>query len=168
MTSSSLQKKIAARLAAVQALYLYNMGEDTADDIVVAFVSGTLGGEGLEENVITGEEKYVKLSEFDTSMFKSLFMFAVKNQTMINDIIFAALDQNQWPKDRLEQVLSAILEIGIGELCADTTTDRAVIINEYINLARSFYEDGPEVGLTNVVMDKAAKALDTATKGPNA
>jgi len=168
MTSSSLQKKIAARLAAVQALYLYNMGEDTADDIVVAFVSGTLGGEGLEENVITGEEKYVKLSEFDTSMFKSLFMFAVKNQTMINDIIFAALDQNQWPKDRLEQVLSAILEIGIGELCADTTTDRAVIINEYINLARSFYEDGPEVGLTNVVMDKAAKALDTATKDQNA
>ena len=168
MTSSSLQKKIAARLAAVQALYLYNMGEDTADDIVVAFVSGMLGGEGLEENVITGEEKYVKLSEFDTSMFKSLFMFAVKNQTMINDIIFAALDQNQWPKDRLEQVLSAILEIGIGELCADTTTDRAVIINEYINLARSFYEDGPEVGLTNVVMDKAAKALDTATKDQNA
>ena len=168
MTSSSLQKKIAARLAAVQALYLYNTGEDTADDIVVAFVSGTLRGEGLEENVITGEEKYVKLSEFDTSMFKSLFMFAVKNQTMINDIIFAALDQNQWPKDRLEQVLSAILEIGIGELCADTTTDRAVIINEYINLARSFYEGGPEVGLTNVVMDKAAKALDTATKGLNA
>ena len=164
MTPPSLQKKIAARLAAVQALYLYNMGEDTADDIVVAFVSGTLGGEGLEENITTGEERYVKLSDFDAPMFKSLFMFAVKNQAMIKDILFAALDQNQWPKDRLEQVLSAILEIGIGELFADTTTDRAVIINEYINLARSFYEDGPEVGLTNVVMDKAAKAMDAAAK----
>lgn len=162
MTSTNnLQKKIAARLAAVQALYLYNMGEDTADDIVIAFVSGTIGGEGLEENIKTGEERYVKLTAFDEALFKSLFMYAVNNQAAIRDILFAALDQNQWPKDRLEQVLCAILEIGIGELRADTTTDRAIIINEYINLARSFYEDGPEVGLTNAVMDKVAKTLET-------
>lgn len=153
------QSKTNARLAVVQALYEKETGGLTFEEILASFLSGTMGGEVLQEED-TGREKVIKIPDFDKETFKRLFEYSVSNQEMIDGMISDNLDTEHWSMDRMENVLKAILEAGISEIYVNRDTDKPIIISEYIDIADSFYPGGPERGLVNAVLDKIAKILD--------
>ena len=150
------QSKVNARLAVVQALYEKDAGA-SPNEILASFLSGTMGGEVLQEN--GDEEKFIKIFDFDKDLFKMVFDYAVDNEKEIGETVAVSLDGKRWSADKLEAVLKAVLAAGIAELCVNTDTDRPIIISEYVDLADSFYPDGTEKKLVNAVLDRVAKTL---------
>lgn len=65
-------------------------------------------------------------------------------------------------KDRggktLEPLLHSVLLCGICEVLGNSTSDAPVIINDYIDVAKAFYEGG-ESKLVNAVLDSVAKVV---------
>ena len=58
----------------------------------------------------------------------------------------------------MEPLLKAILRAGTFELQHRGLTSTGVIVNDYIDVAHSFF-DAKEPGLVNAVLDKLAKTL---------
>ena len=65
-----------------------------------------------------------------------------------------------WPLDRRESIVRAILRAGAYELIARPDVPTAVVINEYVDIAHAFYERA-EASFVNGVLDKLAKAVRT-------
>ena len=61
-------------------------------------------------------------------------------------------------RDKVDTTLRAILLSGIAEFFVNATLDAPIIINEYTDIARSFYA-GPQVKIVNAVLDKVGKTL---------
>ena len=162
MKADNRQRMSNARLAAVQALYLYDLGDNTADEIMLSFITGQLGSQVIEENPETGEEKFVNIAHSDEPLFKKIFKYAVDNQKQIDEIISSSLSSD-WPEERLEMVLKAILRSGISEMYKRTEVDAPIIICEYVDIAGSFYNQGPESRLVNAVLDRVAKIIRPQT-----
>lgn len=151
-------KQSNARLAVVQAVYLCEQNKENPDSVILDFLSGRIGREVIDEDPFTGAEEFVKIGDFDTGLFKELVNYILTNKADIDAIIASHLSA-KWPEERLELVLRSILRAGIAELYRKTGTDTAIIINEYIELSRSFYEEGAEAGLVNAVLDSVAKKV---------
>lgn len=158
MRTDNRQRMSNARLAVVQALYLYDLGDNKAEDIMLSFIKGDLGTQLIDEDPDTGEEEYIKISKIDEQLFKKLFRYAVDNKEEIDEIISSSLTK-EWPEDRLEMVLRAILRSGISELYKRRDVDSPIIICEYVDIASSFYNQGPESRLVNAVLDKISKLI---------
>ena len=71
---------------------------------------------------------------------------------------FGAALAKEWPLERLEAVLRAILRAGAWEMLSCPETDAAVVITEYVRIAEAFF-DGGEPRLVNGVLDKLATTL---------
>ena len=67
-----------------------------------------------------------------------------------------ALIKDDWNMDRIEPVVLSILRSGIFELGEKKDSLKKVIINEYINIAHSFF-NGKEPAFINAILDKVAK-----------
>jgi N utilization substance protein B len=64
----------------------------------------------------------------------------------------------EWPLDRLEVLLRAIMRAGAYELLARGGVPARVIINEYVDLAHAFFA-GAEPRMVNGVLDRLARSL---------
>ena len=73
----------------------------------------------------------------------------------------------EWPLERLEAVLRAILRAGAYELFARADVPLKVVITEYVDIAHAFFE-GKEPGLVNAVLDRIGRVLRTDEAGGNA
>lgn len=135
----------AARLAAVQALYQMEVSGASVEDVQDDFKAGRLPRE---------DSGYCDV-EGDLDLFKLLVTQAVSRQTTIDRAIARRLSQG-WRLERLDAVARAILRTGVVELeqCADTPV--AVAINEYVEIAKDFF-DGPEPGFINATLDACAR-----------
>jgi len=58
-------------------------------------------------------------------------------------------------------ILRAILRAGAFELLSMSDVPARVIINEYVNVAKAFFDDN-KPGMVNGVLDKLARVLRTA------
>jgi N utilization substance protein B len=65
----------------------------------------------------------------------------------------------EWPWDRLEMIVKAILRAAVAELLARTDVPAKVTVSEFIDVAHAFY-DGAEPRMVNAVIDRIARALD--------
>lgn len=139
-------QKSAARLAAVQALYLYDYGQHKADMIVRDFLGRLMP-----------VESDAPAADFDAGLFGSIVMGASSRLDDIDPMLSASLDE-KWSLERLERILRAILRAGAFELAHTKAVDRAIIINDYMNVAHGFFA-GKEPALVNAVLDKLAKTL---------
>ena len=146
-----------ARLAAVQALYQYSFGDKTLDEIARDFMSGNIGGELIEEDADSGTEHFVPVMTAEPTLFAGILSSFSQNNEQINDMINASFTE-EWPAERVELTLKAILQAGTAELLAYPQTPLAIIITEYIDIAKSFYS-GAEVKVTNGILDRLAKIL---------
>jgi N utilization substance protein B len=135
----------AARLAAVQALYQMEVSGASVEDVQADFQAGRL----------PREESGFSEVEGDLDLFKLLVQQAVSRQTTIDRAIARRLSQG-WRLERLDAVARAILRTGVVELeqCAETPV--AVAINEYVEIAKDFF-DGPEPGFINATLDACAR-----------
>ena len=63
-----------------------------------------------------------------------------------------------WPLERLEVILRAILRVAVYELLARPDVPARVIISEYLDIAHAFFA-GKEPGLVNGVLDRLARSI---------
>ena len=143
----------AARLAAVQALYQMDIGGTGVLEIVAEYEEYRLGRE------IDGEI-YLKA---DASWFRSIVAGVVRDQRKLDPMIGAAL-QDDWALSRLDSTVRAILRCGTFELLERKDVPIAVIVTEYVEIAKAFFEDNDEPKLVNAVLDRIAKQVRSPDK----
>lgn len=137
----------AARLAAVQALYQMDVGGAGVLEIVAEYEAHRLGQE------IDGDT-YLKA---DASWFRSIVSGVVRDQRLLDPLIGSAL-QDDWALSRLNSTVRAILRAGTFELKERKDVPVAVIVTEYVEIAKAFFDD-EEPKLVNAVLDRIAKQL---------
>jgi transcription antitermination protein NusB len=135
----------AARLAAVQALYQMDIGRQSLEDTLSQFSAHMLGRE------VEGEQ-YLPA---DADFFGQIVKGVIKSQLQIDPAIDDALT-GDWPVTRIDATLRAILRAGAFELLRRRDIPPAVVINEYVDVARAFYEDDAP-GMVHAVLDRIAK-----------
>ena len=146
-----------SRLAAVQALYQYSFGEKTIDDIAREFLAGDVGGEVIAEDEITGTETFVPVMPAEPTLFMGILSAYAENADQINKMVDSSFNE-EWPAERVELTLKAILQAGVAELIGFPQTPVAIIITEYLDVTKSFY-GAPEIKVVNGILDKLAKIL---------
>jgi transcription antitermination protein NusB len=135
----------AARLAAVQALYQMDVGRQTLEDTLSQFSAIHVGRE------IEGEE-YLPA---DADFFRQIVTGVIKGQLQIDPAVDSALIDS-WPMGRIDATLRAILRAATFELLKRKDIPSRVVITEYVDVAKAFYEDeAPK--MVNAVLDQVAK-----------
>ncbi|MGQ3212976.1 MAG: transcription antitermination factor NusB [Shinella sp.] len=137
----------AARLAAVQALYQMDVGGAGVLEVVAEYEAYRLGQE------LDGDT-YLKA---DASWFRSIVSGVVRDQRLLDPMIGAAL-QDDWALSRVDSTVRAILRAGTFELKERKDIPIAVIVTEYVEIAKAFFED-EEPKLVNAVLDRIAKQV---------
>jgi N utilization substance protein B len=138
----------AARLAAVQALYQMDVGRQTLEDTLAQFSAHHLGRE------IEGEQ-YLPA---DADFFRQIVSGVIRNQLDIDPTVDNAL-QKGWPVARIDATLRAILRAATFELLRRKDIPSGVVITEYVDIAKAFYEEDAS-GLVNGVLDAVAKSVN--------
>ena len=140
------QKRSAARYFAVQALFQMESAGQTVERIVREFESHRFG-EVFEE----GHE----MAEGDSVHFRALVDHAVNWQARIDQMTDRALVA-KWPIDRIDPVLRALFRAAGAELVAMDTPPK-VVITEFVDVAKAFFDEGKEPKFVNAVLDFMAR-----------
>ena len=138
-------RRQAARLAAVQALYQWQEGQDQPADIVEQFLSvrtGEAGEGGMRRDA-------------DKPLFRDVVEGAAGHKDELQEIVTAALAQD-WTWNRIDRLVRAILLAGSYELAHRRDVPPKVAINEYVEIAHAFYDQG-EPTFVNSVLDRVAR-----------
>ena len=138
-------ERSAARLAAVQALYQMDVSGAGVGEASAEFEAYWIGRD------VDG----VSFEPSDIEFFRNVLSGVVENQRDVDVKIDAALAAG-WPLTRIEAVLRAILRAGAFELMFRKDVPVRVVITEYVELSRGFY-DADEPGLVNAVLDAIAR-----------
>jgi transcription antitermination protein NusB len=141
------RRRSAARLAAVQALYQIELAGAPIDSVIAEFAHDGLRRDN--EGQLPGE--------VDAPLFTDIVRGAAARQEELDRVIGEALTPD-WPLERLERVLRAILRAGTYELLARPDVPAAVVISEYLDIGHAFFA-GKEPGLINGVLDRLARTL---------
>jgi N utilization substance protein B len=140
-------QRSAARLAAVQALYQMDVGRQPLEETLAQFSAVHLGRE------IEGE-RYLPA---DADYFRQIVTGVIKGQLEIDPAIDNALAAG-WPVTRIDATLRAILRGAAYELLRRRDVPAKVVISEYVDIAKAFYEDDAP-GMVNAVLDTLAKTI---------
>ena len=140
----------AARLAAVQALYQMEIAGAGLNDIFAEFESHWLGSEVEGEQYLPAEAAF----------FRDVVSGVVRDQRKLDPLIDAALARG-WPLKRIEAVMRAILRAGDYELRSRGDVPARVIVSEYVDIAGAFFER-EEAGMINAVLDALARKTRAA------
>ena len=148
------QARTVARLAAVQALYQMELGGAGVDAVVREFTDHRFGGavEGAASEAPAAENL---LADADEAFFAAIVQGVVADQAAIDRSIVKRLAQG-WKLDRLDATVRAILRAGAFELTHRPDVPIEVVIDEYVELAKSFFE-GAEPGFINGALDGIAR-----------
>jgi transcription antitermination protein NusB len=140
-------KRGAARLAAVQALYQMDLAGTGINDIMAEFESHWLGGE------VEGDQ----YRPAEAAFFRDIVAGVVREQIRLDPQIDAALSRG-WPLKRIEAILRAVLRAGAYELACRRDVPGRVVMSEYADVASAFV-DAEETGMVNAVLDQLAHQL---------
>jgi N utilization substance protein B len=140
----------AARLAAVQALYQMDIGGAGLNDIFAEFESHWLGNE------VEGD-KYLPA---EAAFFRDVVSGVVRDQAKLDPLIDDAL-QKGWPLQRIDAILRAVLRAGSYELEHRKDVPGRVVVSEYVDVAHAFVEKD-ETGMVNAVLDQIGREFRKA------
>jgi N utilization substance protein B len=149
-TAGRANRRGAARLAAVQALYQMDVAATPLHDILAEFESHWLGREVEGDEYLPAEAAH----------FRDVVGGVVTEQRKLDPMIDAAL-QKGWPLKRIETVLRAILRAGAYELDCKPDVPARVVVAEYVDVAHAFVDED-ETGMINAVLDHLARQLRAA------
>ena len=146
-----LNKRRAARFAAVQALYQADNGDQTIGRVVAEFKAYRLPGilEPLGDDLPP--------VQVDAQWFAAVAEGVDRLLPVLDARIEESLSAG-WTVARLDEVLRAVLRAGAYELAECSDVPVRVVINEYIEVAKMFFE-GEETGFVNAVLDRLAPVL---------
>ena len=148
-----VNKRGAARLAAVQALYQMDLAGSGVLEVAAEYEAFRLGKE------VDG----AVYREADAQWFRAILAGVVEKQKLIDPIVRQALSED-WPLSRLDSTLRAIMRAGVFELVERPDVPVAVIVSEYVDIAKAFYEDD-EPKLVNAVLDRVARRVRGEGRG---
>jgi transcription antitermination protein NusB len=137
----------AARLAAVQALYQMDIAGAGLNEILAEFESHWLGREVEGAQYLPAEAAF----------FRDVVEGFMREQRRLDPLIDKALSQG-WPLKRIEAVLRAVLRAGAYELDRRSDVPARAVISEYVGVANAFV-DKDETAMINAVLDQLARQL---------
>lgn len=126
-----------ARELAVQAVYSWQLSQNSVTDV--------------ESNFIVDNSS----RRFDIEYFQQLFRGVTSRVGMLDEAISPHVDR---PIDDIDHIEKSILRVAIYELSDCTDVPFRVVINEAIELAKSFGADDSHK-FVNGVLDKAVKLI---------
>jgi N utilization substance protein B len=141
------EKASASRLAAVQALYQLDLD---SVDLEQALDTVKARGASLDEGGLS--------AEIDPQRMETIVRgVAGDHGGRLDEMIDGSLSGG-WSAERLESLMRVILRAGIYELLECPDVPARVVINEYVEVARAFF-DRNEPGMVNAVLDRLARIL---------
>lgn len=134
--NASLQKKSAARMAAVQSLYTLSF-HDTRPSIAkqIASLKERLHNNQGEQKLLVG-----KAVEPNYKLVETLLTGIEDNADEINHRIDGVFS-GDWTRDRTSPILIAILQCSVYELFFSKEINPKIILDEYSRLTRHFFGD---------------------------
>ena len=145
LTSRQRRARTVSRLAAVQALYQMELAGEGVDTVISEFSNHRFDGD------IDGDT----LAEADEDYFAAIVRGVVVGQAGIDAAVKARLASN-WRLERLDSTLRALLRCGTWELKESVDVPKEIVIDEYVELAKAFFDDA-EARFVNAALDGVAR-----------
>jgi len=145
MSAPAKQARSVARLAAVQALYQMEVSGAGAEAVIREF----------SEHRFDRDLEGLTLASADEAFFADIVRGVVANQREIDAAVARRLAVG-WKLERIDATVRAMLRAGAYELAHRPDVPTEVAIDEYVELAKSFFE-GPEPGFVNGALDAVAQ-----------
>lgn len=149
---SAKARRNAARLAAVQCLYQMRQNGMDAEQVLGDYSNNRMG---LEED----GDVYVAA---DMILLRHILTGVEERMELLTEITTNSMDTAH-PLERQQQLIQCILLCGAEELFAHPQTDTALILANYVEVAKAFY-DGREPAMVNAALDAMAKGIRTDNK----
>jgi N utilization substance protein B len=146
--------RTAARVAA-QALFQSEQGQTSPETVIDEFIRHRLG-----ELPGTGGFEEGRAPDAHVPLFGRIVRTATGRQDDIDRMISESLPAD-WPLERLDPVLRAVMRAGTAELTMADGPPGKVVINEYLDVAHGFFI-GDEPRMANGVLDRLARLLRPA------
>lgn len=149
LSGAQRRARTVARLAAVQALYQMETAGAGAEAVIREFRDHR-----FEADMEEGE----RLAEADEDYFSDAVRGVVSSQVRLDAAIAKRLAKG-WKLERLDATARAVLRVGAWELAERRDVPAEVAISEAVELAKAFFEDGPEPGFINAALDGLQRDL---------
>ena len=146
------QARSAARLAAVQALYQQHMEGTALAKLLDEFHQHRLG-RTIDEDAFD-EAEY---AEAEVPFFDDVVRGVDARRDEIDAVVAGKLASG-WTLARLDKAMLQVLRAGTYELLARADVPAAVTINEYVEVAKAFFDDG-QARFVNGILDAVAKEV---------
>ena len=144
------QARSTARLAAVQALYQQQMEATPLNKLLDEFHQHRIGREVDDE-----EHEGEVYADAEIDFFDDLVRGVDARREEIDEMLTGKLAQG-WTLARLDKTMLQILRAGSYELMARADVPKASAINEYVDVAKAFFDDR-EAKFVNGILDAVAK-----------
>ena len=139
--------RAAARLAAVQALYQFEMQATRLPRLLDEFHQHRLGAE-IED---------MQFAKAETVFFDDVVSGVIARRDEVDAVISGKLAEG-WSLERLDRTMLQILRAGTYELMARADVPTGSAISEYVDVAHAFFE-AREAKFVNGVLDAVAKSV---------
>ncbi len=144
------RERRAARLAAVQALYQIEIAASAPESVIAEFVAHRLN------RSIDGE----RASQSDRAHFLAVVEGVSRRPDDVDQLVSDVLGEG-WSLKRLGALLRAMMRAAAFELLELEAIPARVVIDEYVELAASFFSDR-EPAFVNGALDRLARRLRPA------
>ena len=141
----SRKARSASRLCAVQALYQMEVSDQGSEAALREFLDHRLGAD------IEG----ARYADADEKFFAALVRGVVERQDEIDGVLARCLVKG-WELERLDTTLRAALRSATYEMIARSDVPAKVIMDEYVEIARAFFDGGEEPSFLNGVLHRIA------------
>ena len=142
-----------ARLVAVQALYAHAFMKKPVKEVLASIQDGTWDVMTVFDEQVVSKEDVAKP---DMKLLTKILTTYDAESERVDTVLKGALDKPELLNE-LDLLVLSILRAAVAEMMAQPTLDAPILINEYTDIARSFFDTGANVALVNAVLDKVAK-----------
>ena len=149
-TPARSQARSAARLASVQALYQMQMEGTALARLLNEFHQHRLGRE-VDDEDHEGEV----FADAEADFFDDIVSGVDARREEIDELLVGKLADG-WTIARLDKTMLQILRAGAYELMARADVPTATAINEYVDVAKAFFDDR-EAKFVNGLLDAVGK-----------
>ncbi len=139
------KKKSASRIGAVQSLYSSKMSDVDISQTIANFVKD---GSLVEMDGISFPADY--------PLYEKIISGVLNREEEICEIANSVLHSR--PIEKQHVLMGCIIKCGIYELLENIDVSGKLIVNEYVNIAHSFYEE-KEAKMVNAVLDNLSKKI---------
>jgi N utilization substance protein B len=152
MNTPRSKARSSARLAAVQALYQQQMEKTPLARLLDEFHQHRLG-----RTVDDDEHGDAVYAEAEVAFFDDIVRGVEARREEINDLLTARLASG-WTLARLDKTMLQVLRAGTYELIARPDVPAASAINEYVDVAKAFFDDR-EAKFVNGILDALSREV---------